>query len=106
VEAWLELVTADPADREAREGLDRGLAQLGERKEWERMVGIMISRAEVIPEPASQAAALREVALLLEHEMVDTDRGYSVMMAPCDCGRRRGSAGRCQALGRKGGPVG
>jgi tetratricopeptide (TPR) repeat protein len=80
VEAWLELVVADPGDREAHEGLDRGLAHLRERKEWERMVGIMISRAEVIHEPASQAAALCEVALLLEQELDATDRAYPVMM--------------------------
>ena len=65
VEAWLDLVVADPGDAEAHDGLDRGLAHLRENKEWDRMVGIMVSRAEVIHEPASQAAALREVALLL-----------------------------------------
>jgi len=80
VEAWLELVIADPGDEEAHQGLDRGLTHLRERKEWERMVGIMIGRAEVIHEPASQAAALREVALLLERDMNATDRAYPVMM--------------------------
>ena len=79
-EAWLELFVADPGDREAHDGLERALAHLGERKEWERMVGVAIGRAEVIHEPAAQAAALREVALLLEHEMDATDRGYPVMM--------------------------
>ncbi len=81
VEAWLELVLAEPEDRQAHEGLNRGLALLRERKEWDRMVGIMISRAEVIRESAAQAAALREVALLLERQMADTDRAYHVMMA-------------------------
>jgi len=79
-EAWLELFVADPGDREAHHGLERALAHLGERKEWERMVGIMVGRAEVIHEPAAQAAALREVALLLEHDMDATDRAYPVMM--------------------------
>jgi tetratricopeptide (TPR) repeat protein len=80
VEAWLDLVVADPGDAEAHDGLDRGLAHLRENKEWDRMVGIMVSRAEVIHEPASQAAALREVALLLEQELEATDRAYPVMM--------------------------
>ncbi|HEX7596731.1 MAG TPA: SIR2 family protein, partial [Polyangia bacterium] len=80
VEAWLELFLAEPEDGEARAGLDRGLAYLREQKEWERMVDVMISRAEVIHQPASQAAALREVALLLEKQMDAVDRAYPVMM--------------------------
>jgi len=81
VEAWLDLVLADSQDREAHAGLDRGLAHLRQHKDWERMVGIMISRAEVIHEPSSQATALREVALLLEQELDATDRAYPVVMA-------------------------
>ena len=80
VETWLELFVADPGDWEAHDGLNRGLALLRERKEWERMVGIMISRAEVMHEPAAQAEALREVALLLDQELAATDRAYPVMM--------------------------
>ena len=80
VESWLELFVADPGDWEAHDGLNRGLALLRERKEWERMVGIMISRAEVMHEPAAQAEALREVALLLDQELAATDRAYPVMM--------------------------
>ena len=80
-ETWLELFLADPADQEAHDGLDRALAHLRQSKEWERMVGIMISRAEVIHEATSQAAALREVALLLDRELGATDRAYPVMMA-------------------------
>jgi len=80
VEAWLELFLADPRDHEAHDGLDRGLGYLREHKEWDRLIGIMLSRAEAIHEPAAQAAALREVALLLEGEMGAPERGYPVMM--------------------------
>ncbi len=80
VEAWLELFLADPGDEEAHDGLNRGLAYLREHKEWERTLGIMVSRAEAIHEPAPQAAALWEVARLLEHEMNAADRAYPVMM--------------------------
>jgi tetratricopeptide (TPR) repeat protein len=79
-EAWLELFLADPADNETREGLDRSVAHLRAQQEWDRLVGILISRAEIISEPAEQASALHEVALLLEKEMGAPDRGYSVAM--------------------------
>jgi tetratricopeptide (TPR) repeat protein len=79
-EAWLELFLADPADQEAREGLDRSVAHLRAHSEWDRLIGILISRAEIISDPAAQATALHEVALLLEKEMGAPDRAYPVAM--------------------------
>ena len=80
VEAWLELFLAEPEDGEAQAGLNRGLTHLRDHKEWERMVDIMISRAEVIHQPDLQAAALHEVALLLERQLGAIDRAYPVIM--------------------------
>jgi tetratricopeptide (TPR) repeat protein len=79
-EAWLELFLADPEDREAREGLDRSVAHLRAQQEWDRLMGVLLSRAEIISDPAAQATALHEVALLLEKEMAAPDRAYPVAM--------------------------
>ena len=80
VEAWLERLTADPDDDEAHDMLDQGLAKLCENKEWERVVGALISRVELEPDVSEQAADLYEAGLVLDKELSAADRAYPVLM--------------------------
>ncbi len=80
VEAWLERLTEDPEDSEARDMLNQGLAKLSEDKEWERMVAALISRVELEPDAGKQAADLYEAGLVLDKELAAVDRAYPVLM--------------------------
>ena len=80
VEAWLERLAADPDDDEAHDMLDQGLAKLSENKEWERVVGALISRVELEPNVSEQAADLYEAGLVLDKELSAADRAYPVLM--------------------------
>jgi tetratricopeptide (TPR) repeat protein len=80
VEAWLERLTADRHDEEARRMLDQGLAKLRENEEWERLVAALVTRAEIETDAAAQAADLYQAATVLDKELAATDRGYPVVM--------------------------
>jgi tetratricopeptide (TPR) repeat protein len=80
VEAWLERLTADPDDTEAKDTLDRGLAKLSENKEWERVVGALVGRAEHESDVSRQAADLYEAGMILDKELSAADRAYPVLM--------------------------
>jgi len=80
VEAWLERLTDDPGDSEAKNMLDLGLAKLSEDKEWERVVNALISRAELEPQVSEQAADLYEAGLVLDKQLTAPDRAYPVLM--------------------------
>lgn len=78
VEAWLGRLTAEPDDQEARGMLDQGLSKLRENHEWERLVAALVSRAEIEPKAAAQAAHLCQAARVLEQELAAADRAYPV----------------------------
>ena len=80
VEAWLGILTSDPEDKEAEGMVEQGLAKLREDKEWERVVGALISRAEVEPDPEDQAADLYEAGRVLEKDLSAPDRAYPVLL--------------------------
>ena len=79
-EAWLERLAADPDDREAGAALERGLAKLREHKEWERLVGVLVGRAEHKHDAKDQAADLHAAGLVLDQELAAADRAYPVLM--------------------------
>jgi tetratricopeptide (TPR) repeat protein len=80
VEAWLERLTAEPADEEARAMVEQGLAVLREHREWERAVAALVNRAELGTTPQDQAADLAQAGRLLEQELGAADRAYAVLM--------------------------
>jgi tetratricopeptide (TPR) repeat protein len=80
VEAWLERITAEPDDEEAREMLEQGLATLCENKEWERLVAALINKVELEPDAKEQAADLYEAGLVLDKELSAADRAFPVLM--------------------------
>ena len=80
VEAWLDRLTADPDDTEAREMVEQGLAKLCEDKEWERVVSALVSRVELQPDVSNQAADLYEAGMVLDKELSAPDRAYPVLM--------------------------
>ncbi len=79
-EAWLERLTADPDDSEADAALARGLAKLREHKEWERLVGVLVGRAEHKHDAKDQAADLHAAGLVLDQELAAADRAHPVLM--------------------------
>ena len=79
-EAWLERLASDPDDGEADEALELGLAKLREHGEWERLVGILVGRAEHRRDAKDQAADLRAAGLVLDKELSAADRAYPVLM--------------------------
>jgi tetratricopeptide (TPR) repeat protein len=79
-EAWLERLIADPDDSEADRALDRGLAKLRADKEWERLVGILVGRAEHKHDLHDQAADLHAAGIVLDEELSAADRAYPVLM--------------------------
>ena len=80
VEAWLERVTAEPEDEEAREMLEQGLAALCENKEWERLVAALINKVELESDPKDQSGDLYEAGLVLDKELSAPDRALPVLM--------------------------
>lgn len=80
VEAWLERLTAEPENEEAREMLEQGLVLLCEHKEWERFVAALVSKVELEPEPKEQAADLYEAGMVLDKELGAPERAFPVLM--------------------------
>ncbi len=80
VEVWLDLLATDPDNDAISAALDRGLAKLRDHQEWDRLVAALLSRAEHVHDPASQAAILREAGLVLEKEMAAPDRAAEVLL--------------------------
>ena len=80
VEAWLERLTAEPADEEAHQMLEQGLAALCENKEWERLVATLIGKVELEPDPKEQSADLHEAGMVLDKELDAADRAFPVLM--------------------------
>lgn len=80
VEAWLELLSTDPENDTLRMALDRGLTKLRDHNEWDRLVAALLSRAELVPDAAAQAAILREAGLVLETELGAPDRAAQVLL--------------------------
>ena len=80
VEAWLERLTAEPENEEAKEMVELGLSKLYENKEWERLVGLLVSRAELEPEAKEQAADLYEAGMVLDKELSAPERAFPVLM--------------------------
>jgi len=80
VEAWIERLTADPHDPDADGMLEKGVAQLRERAEWERLVSALVSRAELRHEPRTQATDLHAAGLLLDKELAAPERAYDVLL--------------------------
>jgi tetratricopeptide (TPR) repeat protein len=80
VEAWLELLAAEPEDEAAEAMVDQGLAKLREGQEWERVVAALISRAELEHDPKDQAADLYEAGHVLHRDLSAPDRAYPVLL--------------------------
>ena len=80
VEAWLERLTRDPHDDEAKDVLNQGLAKLRENGEWERLVATLVGRVELSADAATQAADLYEAGLVIDKELRAPDRAYHVLM--------------------------
>jgi tetratricopeptide (TPR) repeat protein len=80
VDGWLELWARDPGDAEAPRVLAEAADRLREAKAWERLVAILVQRAELSREPAEQVAALREVGRIFDAELEQPDRAYRAMV--------------------------
>jgi tetratricopeptide (TPR) repeat protein len=80
VEGWMQRLTADPDSTTAAAAVAQGLSTLRERHEWDRLVGLLIERTEVWPDPVLQAADLRAAGLILDQELHAADRAYPALM--------------------------
>jgi tetratricopeptide (TPR) repeat protein len=80
VEAWLDRLTDNPADAEAQDAIEQGMARLYEDKQWERLVAAQVSRAELEHDPKEQAADLYEAGMVLDKELAAPERAYPVLM--------------------------
>jgi tetratricopeptide (TPR) repeat protein len=80
VESWMERAALDPSDREARAALERGTTRLRADKDWERLVAVLIQRAEIEEDEAEQRAALREAGRLLDAELGSPGRAYRALV--------------------------
>jgi tetratricopeptide (TPR) repeat protein len=79
VDAWLEIMSRDPADPEPREVLSRAEAQLRADRGWERLVEVLLGRIELETDRTAQAAALREVARIYDAELASPDRAFPAL---------------------------
>jgi tetratricopeptide (TPR) repeat protein len=79
VDAWLEILSRDPADPEPRAVLARAEARLVEERRWDRLAELLLGRVELEPDRPAQAATLREVARLYESELDAPERGFAAL---------------------------
>jgi len=62
VDAWLELLRADPADPEPRAILERAEARLRAERKWQRLVDLLLRRVEMGTDRAERVVLLRAAA--------------------------------------------
>lgn len=80
VEGWMELWARDPADAEAPQVLEQAAERLREAREWDRLVALLVQRAELVNDSQAQVAALREVGRVLDVELGHPDRAYRALV--------------------------
>lgn len=80
VEGWMELWARDPGDAEAPRVLTSAADRLRGTKDWERLLTLLVQRAELEREPSAQVAALREVGRIFDAELGQPDRAYRALV--------------------------
>src|SRR6185436_1256348 len=80
IEGWLELWSRDPGDAEAPQVVAEAVERLRAAKDWERLVAVLVQRAELAREPEVQVASLREVGRIFDAELGQPDRAYRAMV--------------------------
>jgi tetratricopeptide (TPR) repeat protein len=80
VDGWLELWARDPGDAEAPRVVAEAADRLREAKQWEKLVAILVQRAELAREQEDQVASLREVGRVFDAELGQPDRAYRALV--------------------------
>ena len=80
VDGWLELWARYPGDAEAPRMLADAAQRLREAKDWERLVSVLVQRAELAREPEDQVASLREVGRVFDAELGQPERAFRTMV--------------------------
>jgi tetratricopeptide (TPR) repeat protein len=80
VDGWLELWSRDPGDAEAPRIVAAAIDRLREAENWERLVTLLVQRAELAREPEVQGASLREVGRIFDAELDQPDRAYRALV--------------------------
>jgi tetratricopeptide (TPR) repeat protein len=80
VEAWIELWGREPGDLDAPRVLAEAAERLRGEKDWERLVAVLVQRAELAREREVQVASLREVGRIFEVELSQPDRAYRALV--------------------------
>ena len=80
IEAWLEVWAGDPSDHQPRAALARTEAKLRADGQWERLVTLLLGRAERLGERSEKTADLREAARVCEVELNDATRAFTTLL--------------------------
>jgi tetratricopeptide (TPR) repeat protein len=80
VDGWLELWTREPDDAEAPAVIDEAVERLREAADWERLVAVLVQRAELARPREVQVASLREVARIFDAELGQPERAYRALV--------------------------
>jgi tetratricopeptide (TPR) repeat protein len=80
VEGWLELWARDPGDAEAPAVVAEAVDRLRQAQDWERLVAVLVQRAELARAPEVQVASLREVGRIFDAELGQPDRAYRALV--------------------------
>jgi tetratricopeptide (TPR) repeat protein len=80
IEGWLELWARDPGDAEAPRVLEAAAQRLRAEQSWERLVALLVQRAELARDQAQQVASLREVGRIFDAELGQPDRAYRALV--------------------------
>ncbi|HXI55093.1 MAG TPA: SIR2 family protein [Polyangia bacterium] len=80
IEGWLEAWRRDASDHQPREALARAEARLRAERQWERLLLLLLGRAERMSDPADKIAELREAARLCDVELRDPARAFATLL--------------------------
>src|SRR5439155_554802 len=80
IDGWMELWARDPGDPEAPRVLAEAAERLRAEPHWERLVTLLVQRAELAADRAEQGAALREVARIFETKLEQPERAYRAVV--------------------------
>lgn len=81
VEGWLARLADEPTRAELVERVDALEARLTQRRDWERLIELIVGRTALEPTPARRSAILAEAARLFEEELHDPARALTAQLA-------------------------
>jgi golgin subfamily B member 1 len=81
LKGWLRVLQADPTDGGAWEALATLEGSLRERRDYALLVELLLGRLDHERRPADRRRTLSEVARLFEHELNDSDRALTTLLA-------------------------